>query len=73
VAEIKRLRDAAWEAIGSATVDSEQRQKYWTAWEGHCKMYQTSSKGKTPHNAREMLLTFAVAVWEGKYGLGRQI
>ena len=54
-------------------MDSEQRKKFWTAWEGHCKMYQTSSKGKTPPDARNMLLTFAVAVREGKYGLRRQI
>ena len=62
-----------WEAIGSATVDSSQRQKYWKAWEGHCKLYQTSSQGKPPTNARNMLLTFAVAAREGQYGLGHQV
>ena len=73
VAEIQRLRDAAWEAIGSATVDGSQRQKYWKAWEGHCKLYQTSSHGKPPPDARNMLLTFAVAVREGQYGLRHQV
>ena len=36
-------------------------------------MYHTSSKGKPPPDARDMLLTFAVAVREGKHGLGRQV
>jgi len=73
MAERERLRDAAWEAIGAATVGMAQRTKYWKAWECHCRLYQTSSKGKPPADATEMLLTFAVAVREGQYGLGNTV
>ena len=73
MAEIKRLRDAAWKAIGSATVDSSTRKKYCNAWEGHCRLYHASSSGAPPPDAKSMLLTFAVAVREGQYGLGRQL
>ena len=73
MAEIQRLRNSAWEAIGSATVGKSERTRYWKAWENHCKLYQTSSSGTPPPNAANMLLTFAVAVREGQYGLGSQV
>ena len=73
LAEIQRLQDAAWEAIGSATVDDSQKKRYWKAWEHHCQLYLTSSSGEPPPNARDMLLTFAVAVREGQYGIGHKI
>ena len=73
MAEIQRIRDAVWEAIGSATVDDSQKKRYWKAWEHHCRLYLTSSSGEPPPNAHDMLLTFAVAVREGQYGIGRTI
>ena len=73
LAEIQRLRDAAWEAIGSATVGKAERTRYWKAWERHCHLYQADSRGKPPPDATNMLLTFAVAVREGQYGLGHQV
>ena len=73
MAEIQRLRNAAWEAIGSATVGRAERTKYWKAWESHCRLYQTSSTGGPPSDASNMLLTFAVAVREGRYGRGDQV
>jgi len=73
VAEIERLRDTAWEAIGSATVGGAAKKKYWQAWRQHCKLYRVSSDGAPPANATDMLLTFAVAVREGQHGNGSQV
>jgi hypothetical protein len=73
VAEIQRLRDTAWEAIGSATVGKSERSRYWKAWTKHCQLYKASSSGEPPPDTANMLLTFAVAVREGQYGLGRQV
>ncbi len=70
--EIQRLQDIVWEAIGTATVDGAVRDRYWRAWEGHCRLFPLNEQGPNlpPHNIEDMLLTFAVAMWEGKYGLG---
>ena len=73
VAEIQRLRDAAWEAIGSATKDRSVKRKYWKSWQTHCQLYQTSGSSIPPTDTKNMLLTFAVAVREVQYGLGRQV
>ena len=73
VAEIERLRNSAWEAIGSATVGKATTERYWGAWQKHCRLYRVSSDGAPPANATEMLLTFAVAVREGQHGNGNQI
>ena len=73
VAEIKRLRDTAGEAIGSATVGGATTDRYWQAWKKHCKLYNVSSEEAPPANATEMLLTFAVAVREGQHGGGHQV
>ena len=73
MAEIQRLQDIAWEAIGSATVGNAKRNRYWKAWEGHCRLYQMDSSGKPPPNTSNMLLTFAVAVREDWFGLGNQV
>ena len=74
MAEIQRLQDAAWEAIGTATVDRSERHCYWKAWETHCRLYQdTPGKIQAPHIRTDQLLTFAVAVREGKYGNGHQV
>jgi hypothetical protein len=51
-------------------VDNLQKKRYWKAWKHHCQLYLTSSSGDPPPNARDMLLTFAVAVREGQYGIG---
>jgi hypothetical protein len=71
--EIQRLQDIVWEAIGSATVGKAKRTRYWKAWERHCHLYQEDSRGKPPPNATNMILTFAVAVREGQYGLRHQV
>ncbi len=72
--EIQRLRDAAWEAIGTATVDGSERHRYWKAWQTHCGLYQyATSKIQVTHILTDRLLTFAVAVREGQYGKGHQV
>lgn len=74
LAEIQRLRDSAWEAIGTATVDGSERHRYWKAWQTHCGLYQdTPGKIHAPHILTDRLLTFAVAVREGQYGKGHKV
>jgi hypothetical protein len=74
LAEIQRLRDTAWEAIGTATVDGSERHRYWKAWQTHCGLYQDATgEIQAPHILTDRLLTFAVAVREGQYGKGHQI
>ena len=69
--EIQRLRDAAWEAIGTATVDGTERERYWRAWQTHCSLYAPSNTSTSV--STDQLLTFAVAVREGQYGLGNTV
>ena len=74
LAEIQRLQDAAWEAIGTATVDGSERHCYWKGWQMHCGLYQdATSEIQAPHILTDRLLTFAFAVWEGQYGKGHQV
>jgi len=74
LAEIQRLQDAVWEAIGTATVDGSERHCYWKAWQTHCGLYQDATgKIQMPHILMHRLLTFAVAMREGQYGKGHQI
>jgi hypothetical protein len=74
LAEIQRLRDSAWEAIGIATVDGSKRHRYWKAWQTHCGLYQdTPGKIHAPHILMDQLLTFVVAVREGRYGKGHKV
>ncbi len=56
-------------------MDGAIREKYWVAWQRHCRLFPSSSQGpgRPPGNVKDMLLTFAVATREGQYGLGRQI
>jgi hypothetical protein len=74
VVEIMHLRNIAWEAIGTATVDGTKHACYWHAWTTHCQLYK-SVIGRQPldQDTMDRLLTFAVAVREGKYGLGNQV
>ena len=55
-------------------MDGAVRNRYWQAWRSHCLLYPENDNGPLmpPINVGDMLLTFAVAVREGKYGLGRQ-
>ncbi len=71
--EIQRLRDSAWQAIGTSTVDGAKRDKYWRAWMAHCARYGISSAPGTTEPDTNKLLTFAVAVREGQYGRGAQV
>jgi hypothetical protein len=71
--EIQRLRDSAWQAIGTSTVDGAERDKYWRAWTAHCARYGTSSAPGTMEPDTDKLLTFAVALQEGQYGCGAQV
>jgi hypothetical protein len=73
--EVQRLRDAAWKAIESAMMDGPARAHYWKAWLEHCRLYPDNHRGNglPPANIDDMFLTFAVAVREGKLGLGRQV
>jgi hypothetical protein len=74
VAEIVRLRNIAWEAIGTATVDGTKRAWYWRVWTMHCQLYK-SVVGCQPSakDATDRLLMFAVTMQEEKYGLGNQV
>jgi hypothetical protein len=74
LAEIQRLQDSAWEAIGTATVDGSERLRYWKAWQTHCRLYHDApGEVQAPHILTDRLLTFAVAVREGQYGNGSQV
>ncbi len=73
--KIECFRNIKWTAIGSATVDGAVRDRYWIAWQQHCRLFSGSRQMPEgpPDNVEDMLLTFAVAVREGQYGFGRQI
>jgi len=70
---VQRLRDTAWQAIATATVDGAERKKWWTAWEDHNKTYYAGGDSDPTNPTTDKLLTFAVAVREGQYGLGDQV
>jgi hypothetical protein len=55
-------------------VDGSKRERYWHAWTSHCRLYLLNCQGLSlpPRNVKDMLLTFAVAMGEGQYGIGRQ-
>jgi hypothetical protein len=68
--EVQRLRDTAWQVIGTATVDRAKRNRSWKAWTEHNRsLYGTNAVEHKQVNT-DKLLTFAVALREGKYGLG---
>jgi hypothetical protein len=74
MAEIVHLRNIAWEAIGTATVDRTKCDCYWRAWRAHCRLYpKDRGSGPTASERTDQLLTFAVAMQEGQYGLGDQV
>jgi hypothetical protein len=74
MAEIVCLRNLAWEAIGTAMVDRTERDWYWQAWTMHCGLYPKGIDSRsTASKTTDRLLTFAVAVREGKYSLGNQV
>jgi hypothetical protein len=56
-------------------MDGPVKDRYYNAWTKHCRLYPDNDRGPhlPPFNIGDMLLTFAVAVREGKYGLGRQV
>jgi hypothetical protein len=51
-------------------VDRTERSRHWQAWQAHITLYPGSNG---PQATTEQLLTFAVAVQEGQYGLGAQV
>ncbi len=74
VAELQRLWNTAWFAINNATVDGADRDKCWRAWTTHCcNLYNSSGDAPETANITDRLLTFAVAVQEGQYGLGSTV
>jgi hypothetical protein len=74
MAEIVRLRNIVWEATGTATVDRTKCNHYWRAWTAHCRLYHNNlSTRPTSSKTTNRLLTFAVAMQEGQYGLGDQV
>ncbi len=74
MAEIVHLRNIAWEAIGTATVDRTKCNHYWRAWTAHCQLYPKELGSRlTASETTDRLLTFAVTVREGQYGLGSQV
>ena len=73
VGEVQRLQNIAWDAIETATVDGAERDRWWKAWTYHNKIFY-GSIGSAHHTVdTDKLLTFAVAVREGKYGLRNQV
>ena len=68
--EIQRLRNSAWKAIGTATVDGADRYRYWKAWTAHCALYDPQLDPRATQPTTNRLLTFAVAVREGQHGNG---
>ncbi len=71
--EVKRLRDTTWQAIGTATVDGAERLRSWNAWTDHnLSLYGTCASDQKQVTT-DKLLTFDVAMWEGKYGLGSPV
>jgi hypothetical protein len=56
-------------------MDGPARARYWKAWLEHCRLYPDNHRGhgRPPANIDDTLLTFAVAVREGKFRLGRQV
>ncbi len=74
MAEIVRLQNITWEAIGTAMVDRTKCDHYWRAWTVHCRLYHNNLGARpTSSKTTDRLLTFAVAVREGQYGLGNQV
>jgi hypothetical protein len=73
VGEVQRLRDSAWQAIGTATVDGAERIRSWNAWTDHNLSLYGSRASDHGQATTDKLLTFAVAVREGKYGLGSPV
>ncbi len=61
-----------WEAIGIATVDGFERKRHWRAWKTHCRLFPQPGN-KSASVGMDQLLTFAVAMWEGQYGLRAQV
>ena len=68
--EVQRLRDTAWQAIGTATVDGAERNQSWTAWTEHNRSLYGTDAAEHEQVNTDKILTFAVAMREGKYGLG---
>jgi hypothetical protein len=55
-------------------VDKTKCNRYWRAWMAHCRLYpKDHGSGPTASERTDRLLTFAVAVQEGQYGLGDQV
>ncbi len=63
--EIMHLRNIAWKAVGTVTVDGTERARYWRAWTTHCQLYK-SVIGHQPsdQDTTDRLLMFAVALRE---------
>jgi hypothetical protein len=56
------------------TVDGPERDCYWQAWTAHCALYHHPSDcTQASESITDKLLTFAVAMQEGKYGLGATV
>jgi hypothetical protein len=53
-------------------VDGSERERYWRAWKMHCRLFPQAGN-KWASVVMDQLLTFAVAVREGQYGLGAQV
>jgi hypothetical protein len=55
-------------------VDRTECDHYWRAWMMHCRLYHNDLGGRpTLSKTTDRLLTFAVAVREGQYGLEDQV
>jgi hypothetical protein len=72
---LQRDLDAAWAAIGVATVDDKDRAKHWEDWRRYALGASTDPyfRGVERADRQNLLLAFAARVRTGLYGKGRQV
>jgi hypothetical protein len=72
---LQRDLDAAWAAIGTATVDDKERGKHWEDWTRYALGANQSPYflGMDRPDRQNLLLAFAARVRTGLYGKGQQV
>jgi hypothetical protein len=72
---LQRDLDAAWAALGTATVDDKDRKKSWADWQRYAVGSNTSPylQGLTRPERTNLLIAFATWVRTGLYGKGEQV
>jgi hypothetical protein len=72
---LQRDLDAAWAAIGVATVDDKERSKSWQDWRRYAIAASADPylRGLDRSGKQNLLIAFAARVRTGLYGKGRQV